>query len=95
MTIHPIRLTGMVIGVPQTFEYLEKMQEKVVRFVVSNSGIKSERFRELMFRTGELARDIGTVIVGKEAVQEGLIDDVGGLAQALGKLRQMCQVGAE
>lgn len=95
MTIHPIRLTGMVIGVPQTFEYLEKMQERVVRFVVNNSGISTERFRELMFRTGELARDIGTVIVGKEAVQEGLIDDVGGLAQALSKLRQMCHIGAE
>ncbi|MBT9157878.1 MAG: Translocation-enhancing protein TepA [Firmicutes bacterium] len=93
MTIHPIRLTGLVIGVPQTFEYLDKMQERVVRFVVNNSGISTERFRELMFRTGELARDIGTVVIGKEAVQARLINEVGGLAQALAKLRQLCRGG--
>lgn len=91
MTIHPIRLTGLVIGVPQTYEYLDKMQERVVRFVVNNSRISTERFRELMFRTGELARDIGTVVVGKEAVNSGLIDEVGGLAAALNKLRAMCR----
>lgn len=91
MTIHPIRLTGLVIGVPQTYEYLDKMQERVVRFVVNNSSISTERFRELMFRTGELARDIGTVIVGKEAVNSGLIDEVGGLSSALNKLRSMCR----
>ena len=91
MTIHPIRLTGLVIGVPQTYEYLDKMQERVVRFVVNNSNISTERFRDLMFRTGELARDIGTVIVGKEAVNSGLIDEVGGLGAALKKLRSMCR----
>ncbi|KAF0195422.1 MAG: tepA [Bacillota bacterium] len=91
MTIHPIRLTGLVIGVPQTYEYLDKMQERVVRFVVNNSSISTERFRDLMFKTGELARDIGTVIVGKEAVNSGLIDEVGGLAPALSKLRSMCR----
>jgi len=89
MTIHPIRLTGLVISVPQTFDYLDKMQERVVRFVASNSRISTERFRELMFRTGELARDIGTVVVGKEAVNAGLIDSVGGLGEALAKLRSM------
>lgn len=93
MTIHPIRLTGLVIGVPQTYEYLDKMQERVVRFVVGNSRISTERFRELMFRTGELARDIGTVVVGKEAVNSGLIDDVGGLGAALNKLKSMCRGG--
>ena len=91
MTIHPIRLTGLVIGVPQTYEYLDKMQERVVRFVVNNSNISTERFRDLMFRTGELARDIGTVIVGKEAVNSGLIDEVGGLGPALQKLKSMCR----
>jgi ATP-dependent protease ClpP protease subunit len=61
MTIHPIRLTGLVIGVPQTYDYLDKMQDRVVRFVVEHSKVTVERFRELMFRTGDLARDIGTV----------------------------------
>lgn len=87
MTIHPIRLTGMVIGVPQTYEYLDKMQERVVRFVVNHSRISAERFRELMFRTGELARDIGTILSGSEAVKVGLIDEVGGIGAALSKLR--------
>lgn len=91
MTIRPIRLTGLVIGVPQTFDYLDKMQERVVRFVVNNSRISTERFRELMFRTGELARDIGTVVVGKEAVNAGLIDRVGGLGETLDKLRSLAR----
>lgn len=91
MTIHPIRLTGLVIGVPQTYEYLDKMQERVVKFVVNHSSISNERFRELMFRTGELARDIGTVLVGKEAVNVGLMSEVGGLAQALNALKGMCR----
>lgn len=93
MTIRPIRLTGLVIGVPQTFDYLDKMQERVVRFVVNNSRISTERFRELMFRTGELARDIGTVVVGKEAVNAGLIDRVGGLGETLDKLRSLARGG--
>ncbi|HHY37559.1 MAG TPA: translocation-enhancing protein TepA [Clostridia bacterium] len=87
MTIHPIRLSGFVLGIPQTWDYLEKMQERVVRFVVSHSRIKAERYRELMFRTGDLARDIGTVLVGGDAVKEGLIDEVGGLCEALTKLK--------
>lgn len=89
MTIHPLRLTGLVIGVPQTYEYLEKMQDRVIRFVISHSRITEERFRELMFRTGDLVRDIGTVLVGKEAVADGLIDEVGGLGQAFHKLEQI------
>lgn len=89
MTIHPIRLTGLVIGVPQTYEYMDKMQDRVIRFVVSNSRISEERFRELMFRTGELARDVGTVVVGPDAVREGLIDEVGGLSAAVAKLNQL------
>ncbi|MFW6029606.1 MAG: ClpP family protease [Halanaerobiales bacterium] len=89
MTIHPIRLTGMVIGVPQTYEYLDKMQDRVIRFVRGNSNISEERFRELMFRTGELVRDVGTVLIGGEAVNEGIINEVGGLSSALSKLRYM------
>ena len=91
MTIHPIRLTGMVIGVPQTYEYLDKMQDRVVRFVVSHSRISAARFRELMFRTGELARDIGTILSGPEAVAEGLIDAVGGIGESLDKLRELTE----
>jgi ATP-dependent protease ClpP protease subunit len=89
MTIHPIRLSGLVIGVPQTYEYLDKMQDRVVKFVVENSRISEGRLRGLMFRTGELARDIGTVLVGEEAVSEGLIDEVGGVAPALAKLNAL------
>ncbi|MEW6308895.1 MAG: ATP-dependent Clp protease proteolytic subunit [Bacillota bacterium] len=89
MTIHPIRLSGLVIGVPQTYEYLDKMQDRVIKFVVSTSRISEESFRDLMFRTGELARDIGTVLVGKDAVRVGLIDELGGLAQAVTKLNEL------
>ncbi len=89
MTIHPIRLTGLVIGVPQTYEYLDKMQDRVVRFVTEHSKVTESQFRELMFRTGELARDIGTVLVGKDAVDIGLIDEVGGIKEALAKLRYL------
>ncbi len=89
MTVHPIRLTGLVIGVPQTYDYLDKMQDRVIRFVVANSKIGEEQFRELMFRTGELARDIGTVVVGKDAVKNGLIDEVGGLSAAVSKLNRL------
>lgn len=89
MTIHPIRLTGLVIGVPQSFEYLEKMQERVIRFVTEHSKITEEKFRELMLTTGELARDIGTTVAGRDAVKYGLIDEIGGLGQAMRKLNEM------
>jgi ATP-dependent protease ClpP protease subunit len=83
MTIHPVRLTGVVIGVQQTYNYFGKIQERIVQFVTSNSNIRRERFIEMMLKTGELATDVGTVIYGEEAVQTGLIDQVGGLADAL------------
>jgi ATP-dependent protease ClpP protease subunit len=89
MTIHPIRLTGLVIGVPQTFEYLDKMQERVTRFVTKHSKITEERFKELMFTKGNLTRDIGSNVVGVDAVKYGLIDDVGGIGQALKKLQEL------
>jgi len=91
MTIHPIRLTGMVIGVPQTYEYLDKMQDRVIKFIEKHSQISEAKLRDLMFRTGDLARDIGTVLVGKDAVEVGLINEVGSLSQALAKLNQLIQ----
>jgi ATP-dependent protease ClpP protease subunit len=83
MTIHPIRLNGLIIGVPQTFEYLDKMQERVVRFVCRHSKIPVDTLKELMFKTGELTRDIGTTIIGEDAVKYGLIDAVGGIGDAI------------
>lgn len=91
MTIHPIRLTGMVIGVPQTYEYLDKMQDRIIKFVSTHSQISEEKFRELMFRTGELVRDVGTVLIGKEAVEFGIVNEVGGLEAALAKIRSLAR----
>lgn len=92
MTIHPIRLTGLVIGVPQTYEYLDKMQDRVIRFIEKHSHISTEKLRELMFQTGDLARDIGTVLVGIDAVKCGLIDEVGSLAPAVKKLKELIAI---
>ncbi len=91
MTIHPIRLTGLVIGVPQSFEYLDKMQERVTKFVTRHSKVDEEVFKDLMFAKGNLTRDIGTNIVGHEAVKYGLIDEVGGIGKALKKLVEMIE----
>lgn len=93
MTIHPIRLSGFILGVSQTWEYLERMQDRVIDFVVSHSKITKEKYKELMFRSGELARDIGTVLVGKDAVKVGLIDEVGGISSALAALEEMIGEG--
>ncbi|WHY02393.1 ClpP family protease [Neobacillus sp. DY30] len=89
MTIHPIRLTGLVIGVPATFEYLDKMQDRVVNFVTKHSKITEEKFKDLMFAKGNLTRDIGTNVVGPDAVEYGLIDEVGGLGQAMKRLNEL------
>lgn len=86
MTIHPIRLNGLVIGVPQSFEYLDKMQERVIRFIIGHSRISEEKLKELMFKTGELTRDIGTTVIGTDAVKYGLIDAVGGIGDAMREL---------
>lgn len=83
MTIHPVRMNGLVLGVPQTLSYFDKMQERITKFVVDNSHISPERFRELMFTTGELITDVGTVLDGENAVNEGLIDRLGGLSDAI------------
>jgi len=95
MTIHPIRLTGLVIGVPQTFEYLDKMQDRVIQFVVNHSSIDVEAFKQLMFARGNLTRDIGTNLVGEEAVRHKIIDDVGGLRHAMDKLNELIQKNKE
>ena len=86
MTIHPVRLNGLVIGVPQTFYYFERIQERIIQFVTANSRIKREDFTRLMLQTGELAADVGSVIYGEEAVELGLIDRIGGLSDALEEL---------
>lgn len=86
MTIHPVRHSGLVLGVPQTMRYFEQMQERITGFVESHSHISEERFLELMMHTGELVMDVGTVLGGEQAVAEGLIDELGGLGDALAYL---------
>lgn len=93
MTIHPVRLSGVVIGVPQTYNYFARVSERIIRFVTDNSHISREQFTEYMTRTGELASDVGSVLDGKEAVACGLIDELGGLADALGYLHKRIQQG--
>ena len=87
MTIHPVRMNGTVLGVPQTLSYFEKMQDRIARFVEANSSICAEDFRKLMLKTGELIMDVGSVLDGEEAVSCGLIDELGGLSDALGYLQ--------
>ena len=89
MTIHPIRMTGQVLGVQQSFDYLERMQDRVIGFVTSHSQISDRQMRKFMMNTGELARDIGTVLAGEDAVKSGLIDEIGGLSDALAALHSM------
>ena len=95
MTIHPIRMTGLVIGVPQTYDYFNKMQERIVNFIVAHSNITKDKFNELLLRTGELANDVGTVLVGEEAVEIGLINELGGLDKALQKLKELIKLKKE
>ena len=83
MTVHPVRHSGMILGVPQTMRWFEQMQERITGFVASHSGISEKRYTELMMRTGELVMDVGTVLDGRKAVRERLIDELGGLSDAL------------
>lgn len=83
MTVHPVRMNGLVLGVPQTLSYFEKMQDRIVNFVANNSKISGDEFRNLMMKTGELVMDVGTVLDGEGAVKTGLIDELGGLSNAL------------
>ena len=83
MTIHPVRMNGLLLGIPQTLSYFERMQERIINFVSKNSRIKPERFRELMMKKDELVMDVGSVLDGETAVNEGLIDSLGGLSDAV------------
>ena len=89
MTIHPLRMNGTVLGVSQTFRYLDKMQDRIIKFIVRNSDISFEKLKELMLATDEMATDMGTVLLGKSAVRYGLINRVGGISDALEKLYSM------
>lgn len=91
MTVHPVRLNGMIVGVPQTFAYFDRMQDRIIRFVADNSRVTPQRFRQLMTDTGGLVTDIGTLLTGEEAVREGIIDSVGGLKDALKKLDDLIE----
>ena len=91
MTIHPVRMNGLILGIPQTMSYFDKMQERIVRFVTDNSNITSEKFRELMMSTGELMMDVGSVLDGEKAVEVGLIDKLGGLSDAVECLYEMIE----
>ncbi|MDR2183661.1 MAG: ATP-dependent Clp protease proteolytic subunit [Clostridiales bacterium] len=89
MTIHPVRMSGTLVGAPQTYDYFDKMQERVLEFIVANADISKQRLRELMLDTSTLALDVGTFLIGEECVKERLIDAVGGLDDAMEKLYQM------
>lgn len=89
MTVHPVRMTGLVVGAPQTFRYFQRIQEQIADFVTANSGITKEQFEAYMMATGEMATDVGTILYGKEAVSSGLIDKLGGLSDALTALHKM------
>lgn len=89
MVIHPVRMNGMVIGAPQTFEYFKQMQDRIAGFVESHCRVSAKRLEEMMMETGILTKDMGTILVGEDAVREGLIDQVGGIREALGKLYEM------
>ena len=89
MTVHPVRMTGLVVGAPQTFRYFHRIQEQITDFVTANSAISKADFEGYMMATGEMATDVGTILYGKEAVSSGLIDQLGGLSDALKELHTM------
>lgn len=91
MTIHPVRMNGLVIGVPQTFYYFERIQERITQFILANSKVDQKTWTDLLMKTGELASDVGSVIYGEQAVEIGLIDEIGGLSGALDCLHSMME----
>ena len=91
MTVHPVRMTGLVVGAPQTFRYFQRIQEQIADFVTENSHISREKFEQYMMATGEMATDVGTILYGKEAVSSGLIDEMGGISNALSCLHRMIE----
>ena len=91
MTVHPVRMTGLVVGAPQTFRYFQRIQEQITDLVTANSKIPRKAFEDYMMATGEMATDVGTILYGKEAVASGLIDRLGGLIDALTALQKMIE----
>lgn len=89
MVIHPVRMSGTVIGAPQTYDYIKIIQDRIVRFISEHSGVTEERLEELMMETRMLTKDVGTILVGEEAVREGIICEIGGISQALNKLNEL------
>lgn len=94
MTVHPIRTNGLVVGVSQSFDYFKRMQERIVSFVAKHSNISEEKLMGLMLNTQELASDMGSILIGKEAVEAGIIDEVGSIGSALGKLNELIKSSA-
>ena len=95
MTVHPVRTTGLTLGVPQTFEYFQRMQDRITTFVAENSNITKDRYNQLVLNTGELVMDIGTILEGEEAVEEGLIDEVGTDSDAIDALYDLIKESKE
>lgn len=95
MVIHPVRMNGMVIGVPQTFDYFKQIQDRITGFVCDHCDISQKRFEELMMETGVLTKDVGTILVGEEAVAEGIIDETGGIKEAMARLHELIDSKAE
>jgi ATP-dependent protease ClpP protease subunit len=91
MIVHPIRMNGLIIGVSQTFEYFNKMQERITEFVVRTSHVNRNTFKKLMLQSDELLNDMGTILIGKQAVEQGLIDEVGGISNAIAKLDELIE----
>lgn len=89
MVIHPVRMNGTVIGAPQTYDYFKQMQDRILGFISNHCGANRNRLEELMLDTGMLTKDLGTILVGRQAVEEGIIDEVGGIKEAVAKLREM------
>lgn len=88
MIVHPVRMSGMVIGAPQTYEYFRRIQDRITGFIASHSRVKKERIEEMMLKEGELTKDLGTILVGEDAVREGFIDEVGGIEAAMRKIKE-------
>ena len=95
MTVHPVRTTGLTLGVPQTFEYFRRMQDRITNFVVENSSVSRERYAQLVLNTGELVMDVGTILDGERAVSEGLIDEVGTVSDAIAALYDMIEENSD
>ncbi len=95
MVIHPVRMSGTVIGAPATYDYFKRMQDRIITFITEHSGASYEKMEELMLNTQMLTKDVGTILVGKEAVDVGLIDEIGGIAEAFSKLKSLIQKNAQ